>query len=166
MTIAVSAVVNRSRWLSGAVTGMCICVVLIGCLVAAGLVGELAKVERIAIATICMVVAAFVFYRTLSAMKTVVIHVSGTGQIRLASDADSKMSSENFQAELQGDEGEIVYLRSASTLWTWLLILHLQHENGRTSIMIILPDSVSADAFRALLVACRWIAMRHAEEVR
>jgi toxin CptA len=166
MTIAVSAVVNRSRWLSGAVTGMCICVVLVACLIAFGHVGELVKVERIAIATICLMMTAFVLCRWLCATKRTVIHISGIGQIRLSPSADSKMAYADLQVESHDEEGEIVHLRSASTLWAWLMILHLQHENGRTSIMIVLPDSLSADGFRALLVACRWIAMRHAEEVR
>jgi hypothetical protein len=59
-------------------------------------------------------------------------------------------------------QGEAVDLVSLSSLWPCLLILHLRHAS-RTSVIVALPDSLPADGYRALLVACRWIAMHRAD---
>jgi toxin CptA len=172
MSIAVSAVVVRSRWLSSAVTGMCICVALTGLTIAAGLVGDLAVLEKIAVAGICFSIAAYVFFRTVRIWKTCEIHVSGTGQIRLRRFFGNSHALVGKGAEYSdigypvNQHGELVRLLPVSTLWSWLLILHLRHENGRNSILTILPDAVGEESFRALLVACRWIATRHAEDTR
>jgi hypothetical protein len=166
MTIAVSVVVHPSRWLSAAVTAMCMCTILIGGLIACSLVGELTAVERMIIAAICFLSAGYVFLRRMTAKKAMMIHVSGTGQIRLSVWRKDDLDDEHTKSvSSQKEQTDVVHLRPASTLWTWLLILHLQHENGRTSIITVLPDSVAENSFRALLVACRWITMRHAEEI-
>lgn len=167
MSIAVSAVVVRSRWLSSAVAGICICVALTGFTIAAGLVGELSVLEKCAVAGICFSIAAYVFFRTVRIGKTCEIHVSGTGQIRLRELLSNSHAPVRKDAEYSVNQhGELVRLLPASTLWSWLLILHLRHENGRNSILTILPDAVGEESFRALLVACRWIATRSAEDTR
>jgi hypothetical protein len=145
---------------------MCLCTILIGGMIACSLVGELTAVERMVIAAICFLSAIYVFLRRMTAQRTMMIHVSGTGQIRLSVWCKGDRNGENAKLILSQEQADVVHLRSASTLWTWLLILHLQHENGRTSIITVLPDSVTENSFRALLVACRWITMRHAEEIR
>jgi lysylphosphatidylglycerol synthetase-like protein (DUF2156 family) len=168
MSIAVSAVVVRSRWMSGAVAAMCACLVLIGFSVLLGAVGELAALEKVCIASICCLIAAYVFFRTVQSAKACEIHVSGTGQIRLSASKSVtpvRKDAEHSDAEYSvSQHGEPVLLLPVSTLWSWLLILHLRHENGRNSILTILPDAVGKESFRALLVACRWIAMRRAED--
>jgi hypothetical protein len=80
MTIAVSAVINRSRWLFGAVTVMCACIIAVGCLIGFNSVGDLNVVERIAIAAICVATAVAVFWRAAVVAKAAIIYVSGTGQ--------------------------------------------------------------------------------------
>jgi toxin CptA len=177
MSIAVSAVITRSRCLSSAIAGMCACVMAAGYSIATGLVGELPALEKTAIGGICFLIAAYVFFRTVKSEKTCEIHVSGTGQIRLRQVFKSGLSSVRKDAEYFGaghpdvgypvnQHGETVRLLPVSTLWSWLLILHLRHENGRNSILTILPDAVGEESFRALLVACRWIATRRAEDAR
>ncbi|HWT70779.1 MAG TPA: protein YgfX [Oxalicibacterium sp.] len=177
MSIAVSAVVARSRRLSGVVAGMCVCVAVAGFTIAAGLAGDLSVLEKGVLAGMCLLIAAYVFFRTVRIEKTCEIHVSGTGQIRLRkllgdSRAPVRKDAEHSGARLPdagysvNQHGELVRLLPASTLWSWLLILHLRHENGRNSILTILPDAVGEESFRALLVACRWIATRRAEDTR
>jgi len=163
MSIAVSAVVTRSRRLSFAVGAMCACVLLAGLSIASGAAGELPGLEKTAIAGICCLVAAYVFFRTVQPGKVCEIHVSGTGQIRLrALAADASPGRKDAEYSVN-QHGEPVRLLPVSTLWSWLLILHLRHENGRNSILTILPDAVGEESFRALLVACRWIVTRRAE---
>jgi toxin CptA len=57
-----------------------------------------------------------------------------------------------------GSRGEIVRLMTDSTIWPGLLLLRLKSEDQRVTIVNILPDSIHGDGFRALSVACRWIA--------
>lgn len=122
-----------------------------------GVVGALTLVLRVSVAIACVLIAGYAFYRTVSARKRYEIHISGTGQIRLGSRISGHVQS--------GERTPIepVRLLSVSTLWPSLLLLHLQNEKRQTQVVTILPDSVSAESFRALLVACRWIVMRHPE---
>lgn len=173
MSIAVSGIVGRSRWLSGAVTGMCACVAAAGFSVVIDATGELTVLEKTGIAGISCLVVAYVFLRTVRFAKVCEIHVSGAGQIRLRTlsesanpgrkDAEYSGTGHPGAEDFVNQHGELVRLLPVSTLWSWLLILHLRHENGRNSILTILPDAVGDESFRALLVACRWIVMRRAE---
>ncbi len=158
MSIAVSTVVKPSRRLLVVVVAMCMAVLCSGMAIGSDSVGNLPPVFRLAVALVCIMAAGYAFYTVVMIRKTYEIHISGVGQIRLAVWANSS------QVEIAGGpEAEPVKLLASSTLWPGLLILHLQNEKQKTEIVRILPDSVSADSFRALLVACRWIVMRHPE---
>ena len=61
--------------------------------------------------------------------------------------------------------GEIVRLMEGSTLWSGFMSLCLQSENGRVTVLRVLPDSVSEQEFRMLSVACRWVATRGNEPI-
>ncbi|MNT39423.1 hypothetical protein D3C72_1756690 [compost metagenome] len=155
MSIAVSAVLRQSRCLSGLLMLMCAALGLIAGLIWAGIVGELSLALRSLIAMTCLACGFYIFFQTLKSSKIYKIHISGSGQIRL---------SLQSQDEEQGQEqGAVMELLPDSTLWPGLLLLRLQNAEGRTHNVVILPDSVSVESFRALLVACRWIVMRHAE---
>ncbi len=159
MSIAVSAVVKPSRILFGMLIIMCIGVLFVGIVVGAGSVGNLADWSRVTLLVLCAVVAGFAFYRAMAGRRNrYEIHVSGSGQIRLSvliKDRHHGAGNENTVRT------EAVRLLPVSTLWSGLLLLHLQGENKRIEVLVILPDSVSRESFRALLVACRWIVMRH-----
>jgi len=71
-----------------------------------------------------------------------------------------RQRGKTHQELTSGDDGEIVRLMDASSLWPNLMFLHLQTESGRMVVLRILPDSVSPQEFRAISVACRWIAAR------
>lgn len=64
-----------------------------------------------------------------------------------------------------GKHGGVEFqLAEGSVLWPNLLFLHLESERGHKETLRILPDSVSRDEFRALHIACRWIAARKGTE--
>ncbi|GGI53118.1 hypothetical protein GCM10011430_02920 [Oxalicibacterium solurbis] len=129
---------------------MCIATLCAGTIAGLGLVGDSSPVLRIVAAGICLL-AAIQAFRSERKRKSYAIHVSGTGQIRLS------------VGDTQADS---VRLLPASVLWPVLLILHLQNAKQHTEMVIVLPDSVSSDGFRRLLVACRWIAMRGPDSER
>jgi hypothetical protein len=160
MSIAVSAVVKPSRLLSVMVATMSVVVLCSGMAIGSGAVGNLAPVFRMITTVACMMVAGYVFYTAVIVRKAHEIHISGLGQIRLAVQTANSLCDTKITEEMQA---EPVKLLASSTLWSGLLILHLQNEKQRIEVVRILPDSVSAESFRALLVACRWIVMRHPE---
>jgi len=43
-------------------------------------------------------------------------------------------------------------------MWPNFLLLRLRDGEGRVYNVAVLPDSLPGEAFRALSVACRWIA--------
>jgi toxin CptA len=57
--------------------------------------------------------------------------------------------------------GEVMTLLHDSTIWTNLLLLRLQAAGGKITVVRVLPDCVSQESFRALSVACRWIAAQN-----
>jgi toxin CptA len=160
MSIAVSAVVKPSRRLSVAVVAMCMAVLCSGMAIGLGVVGDLTPVFRMGAVLVCVAGAGYAFCTTVMTRKMYDIHISGVGQIRLSVQATSSSRSINRAEKIPA---EPVRLLASSTLWSGLLILHLQNEKKRTEVVRILPDSVSTESFRALLVACRWIVMRHPE---
>lgn len=160
MSIAVSAVVKPSRRLSVVVTAMCLLVLCSGIVVGTGIVGDLSPLFKTVALLVCALMAGYAFCTKVIARRTYVIHISGVGQIRLG----VEMASDSRDQKIaNGMKSEPVKLLASSTLWSGLLILHLQNEKQKTEVVRILPDSVSTESFRALLVACRWIVMRHPE---
>ena len=104
-----------------------------------------------AIASFALVASCF---RRRTALR---IDVTGLGQIQLletCADADAGSPTRSDA------EGEVVRLCPGSTLWSSLMVLRLQSVSGRITTLILLPDSLSDDAFRSLSVACRWIAAK------
>ena len=82
------------------------------------------------------------------------IDISGVGQIRLTV----------YQVMPEGGvcaDGILVTLMAGSTLWPDLLLLHLRAGDGAVVVLPVLPDSVGAELFRPLSVACRTIAARN-----
>jgi toxin CptA len=159
MSIAVTAVVKPSRRLSAVVSAMCMAVLSGGTAIGFGLVGDLTFVLRMTVLLACMMGASYAFYNVVMVRTAHEIHISGAGQMRLAVWVHG-IRGKRVSSEAQA---EAVKLLASSTLWSGLLILHLQNEKRQTEVVRVLPDSVSAESFKALLVACRWIVMRHPE---
>ena len=149
MSIAISTVVKPSRLLLAMVGAMCTGIVLAGVLIGLGIVSDLAFWSRVAVTSACIGLASTVFVSALRTRRAWRIDISADGQIRLtriAVAADSQWT------------GELVRLLPDSTLWSHLLMLRLQSAEGRSSVVPVLPGSVSKGEFRSLAVACRWVA--------
>lgn len=136
---------------------------MIGGWVAMGWIGEISLLARLMTGGICLLAAGTGLSRALRVQKTYKIDISGVGQIRLAGITPRSASSSSAPAPLVSprvDTGrsEVVRLMDGSTLWPYLMLLRLQAEDGRVTIVPVLPDCVSVATFRALAVACRWIA--------
>lgn len=159
MSIAVSAVVLPSRLLLAMIGAMCVTVAIIGVAVAVGHADELPLVARALIAASCVFAAGFGFYHGIGSRKPIHIDISGTGEIRLA-----EMSATNSCKQINWPHldrnGDMVRLLESSTVWSYLLLLRLQDDSGKITTLPILPDCVSQESFRALSVACLWIAAR------
>jgi toxin CptA len=165
MSIAVSAVLKPSRLLLVLVTGFCLGVNAIGWALCVGLLGSLAGLWQPIGGGICLGISIIAFCYNLRSRKTLGIDISGIGQIRLNEytvlDKPAKDVRSPAAAGLRCKESQLVSLREGSTLWPMLLILFIEFENGRKEVLRIMPDSVPPDTFRALVVACRWIAARN-----
>ncbi|WP_151446255.1 hypothetical protein [Lacisediminimonas profundi] len=53
-----------------------------------------------------------------------------------------------------------------STIWPKLLALRLCRADGTRTGLVVLPDMVEPEGFRALVVAIRWIAARGTPQVQ
>jgi hypothetical protein len=112
-----------------------------------------------ALAIVCAIASIALIVQPLRRKTALRIDVTGLGQIRLVETLpDAAARSLPWSDAV----GEVVQLRQGSTLWPSLMVLRLQAVSGRVTTLILLPDSLSDDAFRALSVACRWIASRQA----
>lgn len=162
MSISVSAIVKPSRILGALMLAMAALASTVGILVGLGVVGELAHPLRLILAASIPIVSFFGFYHGMQSRKPIQLDISGIGQIRIAkwSGEASCRGSRRTHVGVNGDE---VRLLPESTFWPQMLLLRLKDANGRIVTVPVLPDSVSRDSFRALSVACRWIA---ANEVR
>jgi len=154
MSIAVSADIKPSRLLLTLMAAVAIIVAFIGVVLAFTLVGHLSTVFRVMLAASCILAAGSAFWVTLRNRTAVWLHISGTGQIRLVEHHVAARAKHSAQVM----RGGLAQLLAGSTVWPSLLLLRLRLENGRVRTIAILPDSVSKDTFRALQVACRWVA--------
>jgi toxin CptA len=157
MSIAVSAVVRPSRLLISTLGAACLVTVAVGLTVAFGALGELTPPVRACISTVCIFIGFFGFYHGIRYRKNIQLDISGAGQLRIADAYIAATCMSGKWPHVQTN-GEVVRLLKNSTIWPNLLLLRLQHSNGKTITLPILPDCVSRDSFRALSVACRWIA--------
>lgn len=114
----------------------------------------LALVFPCALAAFGILLAAF---RT---RKWFLLDISGLGQIRLGEHYTGAAAAWWKETTNPLPPGKAVRLLGMSTLWSCLLALQLQDEQGKTSNVLILPDSVAPGAFRALSLSLRWLAAR------
>jgi hypothetical protein len=139
---------------------MCGMTVVIACLLLSSRFGDLPPASRYAVGVFVFFLAFFGFYHTVWNRKVLQLNISGTGQVRLSKVTDSTPSCREQNWPHVKDHGLQVSLQKNSTLWSHLLLLHLRSDDGMTTVLPVLPDSVSRDGFRALSVACRWIAVQ------
>jgi len=156
MSIAISAIIKPSRILDALIGSLACSVLATGAVISAGMVGELSLVSRSLIGACSVFIALSVFYQRTRNRSEFHVHISGLGQIRIAKlrdQSDGMMNNSPLPPV-----GAQVRLLPASTIWPWLLLLRLQPEGQPMIVIPIMPDCVSDDTFRALSVACRWLA--------
>ncbi|QAU34249.1 protein YgfX [Janthinobacterium sp. 17J80-10] len=168
MSIAVSTVVMPSRRLALLLAIFCAGVAAVAWQLAFGALIDLPLVLRVALTVILSVMPGWAAYTAISPGKSLRIDISEHGQIRVAEDkacSVTGLQKGHRQAVQAGQEGPvedaagtIVNLLPDSTIWPQLLLLRLQAKGQVTRNVLILRDSVSAEHFRALSVACHWIA--------
>lgn len=158
MSIAVSVVVKPSRFLLTMVGCMCVAIIFVAIMLGLEKFGELPKSIRLLVITVCIFSAFSAFYWTIWKRKTFHIDISGGGQIRLIEDNGLAGLVLPQQGSSHRSNGKVVRLMADSTCWSSLLLLRLQDENQQITVLPILRDCVTRNGFRALSVACRWIA--------
>lgn len=120
--------------------------------------GESFPAWQVALALLGTLALSWSYVRWYRARASLVLHISGAGQMRLAKQDLAETTAIDGQ-----EKCELVRLLPTSTIWPCLLVLHLQKMQGETEVVLILRDTVTPEVFHGLLVACRWIAARRAE---
>ncbi|MBC7514643.1 MAG: hypothetical protein H7234_09435 [Herminiimonas sp.] len=146
MSIAVSAVVQRSGMLSSALLAMGMFCLCIGAVIGFGLISPLPVLQRSLLGGCCVLAAVAALREVGRSHADRRIDVSGTGQIQVT------------DLQLPVADSTTYRLLSTSTLWSFLLVLDMRSNEGRRLTLIVLPDTMTQASFRALCVACQWIA--------
>ena len=152
MSIAVSVMVVPSRLLRVLAGAMSCLLAALGISLCAGLIVGVSVEARIGTALFSFFPALFGLYHSVRNRKALHIDISSTGQIRI------KETSATSRRKGRPPHGTLVRLLPYSTLWPHMLLLRLQADDGERWTVPILMDCVSRNEFRALSVACRWIA--------
>jgi hypothetical protein len=140
---------------------ICIGSIAVGMAILAGQIGEWQLWLRGLLATLCVLSGLSGFYSHLKSRKAHHIDISGIGQIRLGEDSALTATSFCNASPMGGGASGVVSLMEDSTLWSHLLLLRLKAENQSVKVIFVLPDCVDRRTFKALSVACRWIATRN-----
>jgi len=149
MSIAKSVIVRPSRLLLAMTAAMSACVMLVGILLGLGVATDLVLWVRVVATACCTVMALAGVHDRLRICNAWRVDISSDGQIRL---------TQLPAAEDSSWTGDVVRLMPDSTLWANLLLLRLRTDDGKRMMLPIFPDSVPDGEFRALSVACRWVA--------
>ncbi len=158
MSIAVSTVVEPSRLLLVLLGSLAIGISYVAYLVGAGHVANLSMVWRLLLALGLSGIPFLAIYRTICCRKSLHIDISGNGQITVEEDNALDAGSRHaYQGQVKRSS-ELVRLLPSSTIWPYLLLLRLQREDRSIQNVLVFPDCMSINSFRALSVACRWIA--------
>ena len=179
MSIAVSTVVVPSRRLALLLASFCLGVAVILWQLAFSALGNLSLSLRVTLAVAVSLLPVWAACRAIWPGKSLRIDISEHGQIRVAEDkacigkgwwrrcGPAVQSAQEGQAEQHQDvDGTIVALLPDSTIWPHMLLLRLRASKHETRNVLILRDCLSAEHFRALSVACHWIAAHNDQAER
>lgn len=151
MSIALAVKLKPSRILQGLAISMCLLANLAVVLAfSAFAMPYWLKLAAAAVSLILSAVALMLFWRD---QKSQQLHISNGGQINLHLPDALQTAGHDF----------LVKLDAQSTLWPHLLSLYLRAEDGRLHKLLILPDSLDDESFRALSAALHWISRRKQE---
>ncbi len=154
MSIAASAQLRPSRRL------LCLSLLMAAALLAASTLLILrGHADRLAMlmAVICAIAGIALILFPISTTKAYRIDVTGIGEILLTHTPDEAVADRTNESVVTA---EVVQLLGDSTLWSSLMVLRLQSASGKTYRLLLMPDSMDREAYRALSIACRWIASR------
>lgn len=158
MSIAVSAVVKPSGILLALMSCMYLGFASAGAVLAFALSGASSGwLPRTLFAAGAFCVAIAGILHAIRNRKSLHIDISGNGQIKVAEDDAWTPGQRDRQPAVRGDK-VVASLQPNSTIWSFLLLLRLEKEDRTVRSWVILPDCTSAESFRALSVAIRWIA--------
>lgn len=125
----------------------------------------LPMLARFVLVLSCGSMAGFGFYHGSALRKTIHIDISGTGQIRIREAGEERPCVGADRPHVE-KSAESVVLLPDSTLWPWLMMLRLQSESGKITVLPVLPDSMPFETFNAVAVVLRWIAGRNGDRER
>jgi toxin CptA len=151
-TIAVSATVKPSRRLLAMTIVMCLIAAYIAYFISSSESIRLPSSFRIPLSLACAAAVFLAFFSTAHHRKTFRLDISGIGIIRLMEYREGPLGQET------SGRGQVMQLLPDSSLWPGCLILRLRDEHQKVVTLLILKDSLSAPSYRAVSVACRWIA--------
>ncbi|HEY8023806.1 MAG TPA: flagellar hook-length control protein [Burkholderiaceae bacterium] len=107
---------------------------------------------------LCWLSAGFGLFYMNRGQRIYHLDISGTGQIRLRCRHSHSPPWIDNAEKPATEAGILVTLLADSTMWPGFLMLRLKTGDGYLYNIPILPDSLPRDSFRAISVACRWIA--------
>lgn len=155
-SIATSVVVRPSRLLRWLMLSMAALLSYVSVRLSQAPVGGDDLVIHQLLAIVCVAAAIRLFYTALTRSTSFVIDISGTGAIHLHH--TGRVAADERYSVSDGQHcSEVVQLLKDSTLWSSMLLLRFQSTKDRVIVIPVFPDSMSADSFRALSIACRWI---------
>lgn len=170
MSIAVSTVVMPSRRLAVLLGSFCLGMAAVAAYLVISPTIHLSLAWRVALALTLTVIPVWASHAPIWRGKSLRIDISEHGQITVTEDKTCTVQSgqaKTSEPPRQGHTGSaVVRLMPDSTIWPHLLLLRLQAEDRRIRNVLILRDSVSAEEFRSLSVACRWIAAHNGRAKR
>lgn len=161
MSIAVSAIIRPSRLMQATFTLFSIVLFVTAALLWLRLTGNIPDLARSVLTLVCVGAGCAVFFIASARKKIYRLDISGNGQIRLSEYRPTASAGKSDRCADIGGSGEVVQLLRDSTLWPMLLLLRMQSHTGRVTIVPVFPDSTERRAFRAVCVACHWIAAQN-----
>jgi toxin CptA len=138
---------------------MALLVCLGGGAIAFGSDSDLPRLNRLLIGLACQILAVSAFSASLGSRKTFRLDISGVGHIRLMEYSGVAPCS-SPETSLQ-EEAAVFRLLENSVLWPHLIVARLESPGGVRRLLTILSDCMSDEEFRAVSVACRWIATQN-----
>lgn len=163
MSLSVSAQVHSSRFFSVCVLGMAALAGITGFSAISGLAGTFSFSGRFVVFVISLFAAFSFVCLYFRAKKTFWIDISGSGQIRIREDIRNVSRRVFFERQVALDTEEFALARG-TTVWPMLLVLRLRSAPARERYFLIFHDSVTQAEFRALYIACSWLAARQSEK--
>jgi len=130
---------------------------MVGAAIGIGMANNLSQCVRVGVALGCIAAVLPVIGHIVQNNNACYVDISATGMISMIIGDSARAPTTGGSPRLR----RAYTLLPSSTLWSSLMILNLQAECGAVRSVMVLPDTLSKDQFRALSVACRWIAVHN-----